>query len=73
MLDQMNAILAPTGDRFVDAGNALWKNQDYIAEETAGALDAYFTYEINDVSYNCLLYTSPSPRDATLSRMPSSA
>ena len=27
-------------------------------------------YEEN---YNCLLYTSPSPRDATLSRMPSSA
>ena len=26
-----------------------------------------------DKSYNCLLYTSPSPRDATLSRMPSSA
>ena len=23
--------------------------------------------------YGCLLYTSPSPRDATLSRMPSSA
>ena len=27
--------------------------------------DSYF--------YTCLLYTSPSPRDATLSRMPSSA
>ena len=26
-----------------------------------------------DVFNNCLLYTSPSPRDATLSRMPSSA
>ena len=26
-----------------------------------------------DMYYNCLLYTSPSPRDATLSRMPSSA
>ena len=25
------------------------------------------------VHKNCLLYTSPSPRDATLSRMPSSA
>ena len=25
------------------------------------------------ISYSCLLYTSPSPRDATLSRMPSSA
>ena len=29
------------------------------------ALDALFAH--------CLLYTSPSPRDATLSRMPSSA
>ena len=27
----------------------------------------------NKSSYTCLLYTSPSPRDATLSRMPSSA
>ena len=26
-----------------------------------------------DESYNCLLYTSPSPRDAHESRMPSSA
>ena len=26
-----------------------------------------------DVYVDCLLYTSPSPRDATLSRMPSSA
>ena len=29
--------------------------------------------EMFDFSYGCLLYTSPSPRDATLSRMPSSA
>ena len=30
-------------------------------------------YDILKEDYNCLLYTSPSPRDATLSRMPSSA
>ena len=32
-------------------------------------------WRISNVStyYSCLLYTSPSPRDATLSRMPSSA
>ena len=36
---------------------------------TAPGWWAYHTY--TDVS--CLLYTSPSPRDATLSRMPSSA
>ena len=28
---------------------------------------------VNAMSLSCLLYTSPSPRDATLSRMPSSA
>ena len=27
----------------------------------------------DELSISCLLYTSPSPRDATLSRMPSSA
>ena len=32
-----------------------------------------FGYINNDLSNDCLLYTSPSPRDATLSRMPSSA
>ena len=36
------------------------------------------TLKISDLNdhveaYSCLLYTSPSPRDATLSRMPSSA
>ena len=30
-------------------------------------------FNLNDHSISCLLYTSPSPRDATLSRMPSSA
>ena len=37
----------------------------------------HFEYEeesvLNTVMMGCLLYTSPSPRDATLSRMPSSA
>ena len=28
---------------------------------------------LGNVYYNCLLYTSPSPRDGLLSRMPSSA
>ena len=29
--------------------------------------------EVSQQPFFCLLYTSPSPRDATLSRMPSSA
>ena len=31
------------------------------------------TNKINDLANTCLLYTSPSPRDGLLSRMPSSA
>ena len=30
-------------------------------------------FQVSSRVYTCLLYTSPSPRDATLSRMPSSA
>ena len=55
--------------------------------DTASRLANYFTQtgnfsaaehwfdqtESRVVGYSCLLYTSPSPRDATLSRMPSSA
>ena len=42
-----------------------------------GARDFLIAYNVNldttDVSIACLLYTSPSPRDRTRSRMPSSA
>ena len=33
----------------------------------------YIKTPCGQAKYICLLYTSPSPRDATLSRMPSSA
>ena len=32
-----------------------------------------FNFEVSFSAYDCLLYTSPSPRDLVLSRMPSSA
>ena len=35
--------------------------------------DAYLSIESNGLDSPCLLYTSPSPRDSQLSRMPSSA
>ena len=39
----------------------------------SGPLTHAFTADLKVLSTACLLYTSPSPRDATLSRMPSSA
>ena len=47
-----------------------------ISHSMVGASDDYLSRFINDLPetfYPCLLYTSPSPRDRTRSRMPSSA
>ena len=35
--------------------------------------DTFLRYKNNYLNWSCLLYTSPSPRDGLLSRMPSSA
>ena len=58
------ALIDYTFDRLADSGIArAVVNVHYLAD----ALQAH----VRD--RHCLLYTSPSPRDATLSRMPSSA
>ena len=60
-----NRIVPPAkaGEESVDSdGLAEWQLK--IIQRHWDSLDDYL---------NCLLYTSPSPRDATLSRMPSSA
>ena len=46
-----------------------------IPKYTSGGTDSYESVGISATSsyYSCLLYTSPSPRDRTRSRMPSSA
>ena len=46
------------------------KVDDRVAALLQGGVGTAVTY---DDANGCLLYTSPSPRDATLSRMPSSA
>ena len=46
---------------------------DGIGSYNLSTLDETLLDGQTGVSISCLLYTSPSPRDATLSRMPSSA
>ena len=45
------------------------------AEKNPILIDKFLDHamEVDVDAISCLLYTSPSPRDATLSRMPSSA
>ena len=51
---------------------SLKKNLTYIRAE-ADALALEFRFHSKEIHNSCLLYTSPSPRDRTRSRMPSSA
>ena len=44
-----------------------------LLNETISKFQKDFVNENGWSNRTCLLYTSPSPRDATLSRMPSSA
>ena len=62
------------GGRFV----AIWVLPIYFLRKIAkfSASSAFvkpYSPSANGPSYNCLLYTSPSPRDKRQSRMPSSA
>ena len=44
-----------------------------LNDSSSGLLGGLMGMEPMDISWNCLLYTSPSPRDISGSRMPSSA
>ena len=48
-----------------------WRFADEFVSVTLAIETAAMSYHVHYMY--CLLYTSPSPRDATLSRMPSSA
>ena len=49
------------------------EDDDVVEELEKAAAEAQQDAQEQDEEETCLLYTSPSPRDATLSRMPSSA
>ena len=57
-------------------GGAVYKGAvflDEVVDTNVTALSIADDYDFATNGYTCLLYTSPSPRDGLLSRMPSSA
>ena len=60
------------GDQFVEKQLGLYRSQ-YTTQIAHYDSEAALFQGIKRLNTICLLYTSPSPRDATLSRMPSSA
>ena len=67
--DYVNAA-APKGGTFSLIPSVRAYNQSY---QTFNSLNAYILKGDGAQGMDCLLYTSPSPRDGLLSRMPSSA
>ena len=63
----------------VGRGYGSQRLSDMLQDNSTSQLTDFYLKKYPGMSYNaankkaCLLYTSPSPRDATLSRMPSSA
>ena len=64
------ALLPVVGPAWSDdvAAPCAWSNESFAKAAKMATANHYA-----DGAAFCLLYTSPSPRDATLSRMPSSA
>jgi len=54
LIDDLLEVLAPTGDRFRDGGVNIWKNRDYIAEETVGYLQNKYQATLNGTDYDFL-------------------
>ena len=85
----LNTLMIPAGDNYAyiitDENNLIEKvvfEDDYDFEGSGLGINRVYGVSFdtnlnytagNALSSICLLYTSPSPRDATLSRMPSSA
>ena len=61
IMNEEGQTMTPNGSWWYDEWSPNWKTQN---DEVKYNTETYYT---------CLLYTSPSPRDVSLSRMPSSA
>lgn len=57
----INDIIAPNGQVYRDAGDLLWFNRNFIAQEATGYIESYFTYTLNNIAYSAFSYPNGSP------------
>lgn len=56
IIDNINEILAPTGQKYRDGADLIIKNKNYIAEEAIGLLEDEFFYELGSNTYQAFTY-----------------
>ena len=71
-VNQMISYATTSIDRSIDANKINFLSETAV-EDIIGDPNNASNYSYSQQCTNCLLYTSPSPRDRTRSRMPSSA
>ena len=71
IIDDMKNQSGVPDEEFCESGNAKWC---FVTDKVMGGVsNGSLEFKQEDETYFCLLYTSPSPRDWMVSRMPSSA
>ena len=76
--DTASTFTQEESDRFYSPGKQLKDGDSHEVIvcggfDTGHVISGYKYFKSDGQPHTCLLYTSPSPRDATLSRMPASA
>ena len=61
------------GEKVWTAGSFDMADLEKLSNNGNAEYDQNYTFDLNKDNLDCLLYTSPSPRDMRRSRMPSSA
>ena len=69
----LNPNLSSKVDSFIKDFEKLLKANTFNIKKMEDIGRRQLSYSINNHNKGCLLYTSPSPRDVGISRMPSSA
>ena len=53
---KVNDIIAPTGDVYRDAGDLIWFNRSFIADEAIAYIEDEFVYDLNGVTFRAFEY-----------------
>lgn len=54
--NSINDVIAPSGNVYRDAGDLIWLNRKFIAEEATAYIESYFAFVLNGVNYSAFIY-----------------